>query len=86
MKIKLIRTGGFMPVTRMAETEVDLTDRELTRLLEIIRADPGAPRIKDGQYYELAFGTKSKLVDLEKVPEDYKPLFNKLKSDLRIIK
>jgi len=86
MKIKLIRTGGFIPVTRIAETEVDLTDWELTRLLEIIRADPGAPRIKDGQYYELAYGTKSKLVDLGKVPEDYKPLFNKLKSELRIIK
>jgi hypothetical protein len=86
MKIKLIRTGGFIPVTKVAETEVSLTVKELDTLLEVIQPDPDAPRIKDGNYYELAVGSRSKPVDLEKVPDEYKALFSKLKNDLRIIK
>jgi hypothetical protein len=86
MKIKLIRTGGFIPVTKSAETEVSLTDKELVSLLEIIQPDPAVSRIKDGNYYELSFGTRSTPIDLEKVPDEYKALFSKLKSDLKIIK
>jgi len=86
MKIKLIRTGGFIPVTKAAETEVNLSDREMNRLLEIIQPDPDAPRIKDGNYYELTVGNNSTPVDLEKVPDEYKTLFSKLKSDMKIIK
>jgi hypothetical protein len=86
MKIKLIRTGGFIPVTKVAETEVNITDKELDILLEVIQPDPAAPRIKDGNYYELAVGSSSKAVDLGKVPNEYKALFSKLKGDLKIIK
>jgi hypothetical protein len=86
MKIKLIRTGGFIPITKAAETEVNLSEKELASLLVIIQPDPAAPRIKDGNYYELTVGANSTPVDLEKVPDEYKDLFSKLKSDLRIIK
>jgi hypothetical protein len=86
MKIKLIRTGGFIPVTKAAETEVSLTDKELERLLEVIKPDPSAPKVKDGNYYEVTVGTRSKPVDLEKVPDEYKALFSKLKDNLKIIK
>jgi hypothetical protein len=86
MKIKLIRTGGFIPITKAAETEVNLSEKELASLLVIIQPDPAAPRIKDGNYYELTVGASSTPVDLEKVPDEYKDLFSKLKSDLRIIK
>jgi hypothetical protein len=86
VKIKLIRTGGFIPVTKVSETEVDFSARELANLLVTIKHDTAAPKIKDGQYYELNVGTDSTPVDLEKVPDKYKDLFNKLKSDLKIIK
>ncbi len=86
MKIKLVRTGGFIPVTKEAEADVELTARELAGLLEIIRPDPAAPRIKDGNYYELNASGSSSPVDLEKVPDEYKDLFANLKSNLRIIK
>jgi hypothetical protein len=86
MKIKLIRTGGFIPVTKVAETEVNLTDKELDMLLEDIQPDPSAPHVKDGNYYELAVGSGSKPVDLEKVPDKYKALFSRLKNELRIKK
>lgn len=86
MKIKLIRTGGFLPVTKAAETEVNLSYKELDSLLLIIQPDPAARRIKDGNYYELAVGPRNSPVDLEKVPEEYRELFSKLKKDLKIIK
>ena len=86
MKIKLIRTGGFIPVTKAVEAEVNLTDKELNRLIKIIQSSPSASRFKDGNYYELTVGSSSTPVDLEKVPDEYKDLFSKLKSDLKIIK
>jgi hypothetical protein len=86
MKIKLIRTGGFIPVTKVAETEVNITDKELDKLLRVLQPDPAARRIKDGNYYEISVGSGSKPVDLEKVPEEYEDLFSKLKSELKIIK
>jgi hypothetical protein len=86
MKIKLIRTGGFIPITKAAETEVNLSDQELNRLLIVIQPDPAAPRIKDGNYYELTAGPRSSPVDLGKVPDEYKALFSKLKNGLKIVK
>ena len=86
MKIKLIRTGGFLPITREAEADVNLSDKQVKQLLEIIQPDRIPSPIKDGHYYLLDIGTKSTLVDLEKVPEEYKALFSKLKDDLKIIK
>jgi hypothetical protein len=86
MKIKLIRTGGFIPVTKSAETEVSFSDKELDRLLQIIQPDTLVARIKDGNYYELTVGQRSAPVDLDKVPTEYKSVFIKLKSELKIIK
>jgi len=86
MKIKLIRTGGFIPLTKTAEAEVNMTDKELVSLLDSIQPDPKAHRIKDGNYYELNIGIYTSPVDLEKVPDEYKALFSKLKGDLKIMK
>jgi hypothetical protein len=86
MKIKLVRTGGFIPVTRAAETEINISDSELASLLVKIKPDADTPRIKDGNYYELTVGSRNTPVDLEKVPQEFKDIFSKLKSDLKIIK
>jgi hypothetical protein len=86
MKIKLIRTGGFIPITKEAEADVNLSDKQVKQLLDIIQPDRIPSPIKDGHYYLLDIGTKSTLIDLEKVPDEYKALFSKLKDDLKIIK
>jgi hypothetical protein len=86
MKIKLIRTGGFIPVTKEAEADVDMSDIQVKKLLEIIQPDRIASPVKDGHYYLLEIGTKSAMVDFEKVPDEYEALFSRLKSDLKIIK
>jgi hypothetical protein len=86
MKIKLIRTGGFLPISKESEADVNLSDLQVKQLLEIMKPDRIPSPIKDGHYYLLDIGTKSTLVDLEKVPDEYKALFSKLKDDLKIIK
>jgi hypothetical protein len=86
MIIRLIRTGGFIPVTKVSETKVDFSDQELANLLVTIKHDTAAPKIKDGQYYELNVGTDSTPIDLEKVPDKYKDLFDRMKSKMKIIK
>jgi len=86
MKIKLIRTGGFLPITKEAEADVNMSDKQVKRLLEIIQPDRIASPIKDGHYYLLEIGINSTAVDLEKVPDEYKALLSKLKDDLKIIK
>jgi hypothetical protein len=86
MKIKLKRTGGFIPITKAAEAEVDLSEKELTILLGKIQSGTGAPRIKDGNYWEISVGEKVTSIDPEKVPDEYKELFEKLKIGLKIVK
>ena len=86
MKIKLIRTGGFVPITKEAEADVDMSDIQVKQLLEVIQPDRIASPVKDGHYYLLEIGTKSAPVDMEKIPDEYEDLFSRLKSDLKIIK
>jgi hypothetical protein len=86
MKIKLIRTGGFIPVTKEAEAYVDMSDIQVKHLLESMRPDRIPSPVKDGHYYLLEIGTNSTSIDLEKAPDEYKDLFIRLKDELKIIK
>jgi hypothetical protein len=86
MKIKLVRTGGFIPINKAAEAEMDLSEQDLASLLEVIKSSPSAPRIKDGFSWELTAGDIVTPVDPEKVPAKYKALFEKLKSNLKIVR
>lgn len=86
MIIKLIRTGGFIPLTKTAEVEVELSEQELAALIEKIQSGPDAPRIKDGTNYTIVVGNETTHVDLDKLPDKYQALFSKLKKDLKIIK
>lgn len=73
-------------MTKVAETDINLSNRELLSLLEVIRTDPAAYKVKDGHCYELKVGESSTPVDLDKVPEKFNSLFTKLKSEMKIIK
>jgi hypothetical protein len=84
MKIKLVRSGGFIPLIKTAEAETEISEKELSGLLELIKADPLAPRVKDGNKWELEIGESSTHIDPEKVPTEYKELFDKLKDNLKI--
>jgi hypothetical protein len=86
MKIRLVRTGGFIPITKEAVADVEMSDIQIKQLLEIIQPDRIASPVKDGHYYLLEIGTDSTPVDLEKIPDEYQALFSRLKDNLRIIK
>jgi hypothetical protein len=86
MKIKLVRTGGFIPITKAAEVETELSEKELHSLLKTIKSSPSAPRVKDGNYWELTVGGVTTPVDPEKVPDQFKALFEKLKRELKVVK
>jgi hypothetical protein len=86
MKIKLVRSGGFIPITKTAEADLDLSDQQLTRLLGIIESKRSAARIKDGNYWEVTVGDVVTPVDLDKVPDEFKGIFDKLKGELKIVK
>jgi hypothetical protein len=86
MKIRLVRTGGFIPITKAAEVESELSDKDMDSLLKTIKSSPSAPRVKDGNYWEITIGDVTIPVDLDKVPHQYKALFEKLKSELKVVK
>ena len=86
MKIKLTRNGGLLPVKKSAEAEIDIKIEELDRLLDLIKADPSAIRIKDGTIYDLSVGNTVTRVDLERVPKEYQVFFEKLKLALKVVK
>jgi hypothetical protein len=86
MIIKLIRTGGLIPLTKTAETDIEISDQELSALLEKIQTPSNAPRIKDGTTFSIVAGSKTIAVDLDKVPPKFQALFSKLKNDLKITK
>jgi hypothetical protein len=84
MKIKLIRSGGLIPLIKTAEVETELSEQELSGLLELIQTDPSSSRIKDGNNWEFEIGERSAPIDPEKVPVEYKELFDKLRDNLKI--
>ena len=86
MKIKLVRTGGFIPVTKAAEGDLDLSDKQLTALLGMIQSNPAAGKVKDGNYWEITVGNVVTPVDLEKIPDEYRGVFDKLKGEMKIVK
>jgi hypothetical protein len=86
MRIELIRTGGIIPVTKKAETEVDWTDDEMAELLAKVKGE-GSPGLqRDATGYQLKNNAGTFSIDLEKVPAKYKKTFEELKDNLMIVK
>ena len=86
MRIRLTRSGGFIPLKKIAESDVDISEEQFIRLVDTIRRDPDSPRIKDAAYYTLSSENNSIPVDLSNVPEEFRELIEKLKDDLRTVK
>ena len=86
MKINLVRTGGIIPVVKKAATEVDWGEKEISELLNSSITDETPGKMRDSTQYQLAVDDKTFSIDLEKVPPEYKEVFDKLKDDLQIVK
>jgi hypothetical protein len=86
MLITLTRTGGIIPITKEAETEVDWTDKEIQELLKHAKDEEGPGQKRDATGYELKYEGETIPINLEKVPPSYKPIFEDLKDKLKIVK
>jgi len=86
MKITLMRTGGFIPVIKKATKEVNWSDKEMEELIDSIRADSDAGKMRDSTQYQLIFNGRTFSIDFEKIPLKYKEVFEQLKNNLQIAK
>ena len=88
MKIKLIQSGGLLPVTREAVSEVNWTKEEISKLLKRIslKANPGAMAIRDGIDHTIEIDDKEVAVDLNRASGKYAETFNQLRSNLKTVK
>jgi hypothetical protein len=86
MKIILIRTGGFIPMTKKAEQEVSWSEPEIQALLDEIKTDaePGQARDKTG--YLINYKAETFPIDWGKIPAKYLATFEEMKDKLVISK
>jgi hypothetical protein len=87
MKIKLIQTGGLLPIKKEASAEVTWSDDELDHVIsEIKTEDTINSPMRDAIYHILEVNGKEISIDLNKIPKQHKPIFNNLIKKLTIIK
>jgi len=87
MKITLFRTGGILPITKKAEKEVDWSEEETRKLIEIIKVEDDSPvTMRDGTTYQIMNNAGTFSIDFEKVPAEYKKTFEELKDNLKVVK
>jgi hypothetical protein len=84
MRITLLRTGGFIPITKKAETEVNWSNEEMEKLMDKIRIEDDEPGNKrDATSYQLMYDGGTCPIDIEKVPPEYRSTFDELKNNLK---
>jgi len=86
MKINLIRTGGFIPVTKKAEQEVDWSEEEVQSLIDAIKTGEGTGQARDKTGYHISYNAEFFPIEWEKIPVKYITTFEELKDKLAIVK
>jgi hypothetical protein len=87
VKIKLIRTGGLLPVTKEAVGDVDWSEKEFGELmLAIGTGGDSDSSARDQVYHILEANGKSFPIDLTKIPKAYRPVFDMIISNFKTVK
>ena len=88
MKIKLVQSGGFLPVTKEAVTEVDWTKEESDKILSqiAVKDNQKSSRVRDGIDHTIEIDNKEVTVNLEKASGKYAEVFDRLRKNLKIVK
>jgi uncharacterized protein YacL (UPF0231 family) len=87
MKIKLIQSGGLLPVKKVASTDVSWSEKDLEDVMSKIRIEETEHSlVRDGISYQLEVNGNEIAVDLNKVPGEHLSVFKDLKSKLTILK
>jgi hypothetical protein len=87
MNIKLVQTGGLLPITKEASADIDWSDAEFENLLNVIglEEDPNSS-VRDAVYTILEGNGRSVWIDLSKLPAKYKSTFANLTANFTIVK
>jgi hypothetical protein len=84
MQIALVRTGGFIPLRKKAEAEVNWSEQELMQLIETIKLENAGPgKLRDATGYHLEINDQTVPIDLDKIPANYQSTFEDLKDNLQ---
>lgn len=88
MMIKLVQSGGILPITKEASAQVDWSKEERDSLLKKIAVSDAAinHQVRDGIGHTLEIDGVETSVDINKADGKYAALFDKLKSNLKIVK
>ncbi len=88
MKIKLVQSGGFLPVTKEAITDADLTKEECESMLKqiAVTAKHKSSPIRDGIGYTIEINNKEIDIDIEKASGKSAKILAHLKKNLKIVK
>ena len=87
MEIKLKRSGGIIAAKKEATKKVDWTEEELEALVSAAkRKEEPLSRGRDTTGYFLEIKNESIPIDLDKIPEKYKAVFDNLKTNLKTVK
>lgn len=88
MKIKLIETGGILPITKVASAEVDWTSTECEAMLKKIAVlnTKDASGVRDGKDHILEINGKEITINLNKADGKFAAVLDELKTKLKIIK
>ncbi len=88
MKIKLVQSGGLLPVTKEAATDVDWSKEEVEKILShiAVKDDKKSSQVRDGIDHTIEINNKEVPVDLDKASGKYAEVFDHLRKNLKIIK
>ena len=87
MKIRLVRTGGIIPVTKQSETDVNWTETDVQQLkIAAQTLFSSTDKTRDGVYYHIQSETETFAIDWPKIPSKYRNILEKLKDRLVIVK
>lgn len=87
MKIKLVQSGGLLPLVKEAEIQVHWSVDEILQMIKAIEpADDGAGAKRDGFFYALVIGEKEIPVDPARASGKFGAVLGTLKQHLRIVK
>ncbi len=88
MKIKLVQSGGLLPVTKAAVTEVDWTTEECEDMLKQIEllGKHKLSKVRDGIGYTIKINNNETEIDPEKASGKTAEILARLKENLQIVK
>ena len=88
MIIKLVQSGGFIPLTKEASVDVDWCNEKSHQMIKQLAVpfDNSSSMVRDGIAYAIEIDGKVTPVNLDNASGKFAKVLNELKSNLKIVK